>query len=182
VAFISCALYSFPIILKNNGFKSDDFRWSRKLMSTSTQINAAVKALGLPLCACRPLLEAEAKAIYGQALHHFVAGGDRRWWWEAFIGVCVSRKCADGWQRLAELTPDPNSLVWFVVEDVESPFCPVYEATPWAIEKIIGECSAFEYYLVAKDMRWLLCENHHNILIGVGEPVISRWAHLRWDA
>jgi hypothetical protein len=46
-------------------------------------------------------------------------------------------------------------------------------ASPENAVKIIGECFGFEYYLVAKDKSWLLCENHHNRVIGVGTPVVS---------
>jgi hypothetical protein len=50
----------------------------------------------------------------------------------------------------------------------------VYDATPAAAQAVIGECYGFEYYLIAKDLSWLLCENHHDTLIGIGEVVRSR--------
>ena len=84
----------------------------------------------------------------------------------------------DGWKYLSALVPNPNDSIWFIAEDDELPFYPVYEATPRAIEMLIGECSFFEYYLVAKDMSWLLCENHHDCLIGVGSQVTSRLSEL----
>jgi hypothetical protein len=84
----------------------------------------------------------------------------------------------NGWKLLTTLTPDPNEHVWFVAEDDQLPFYPVFDATPKAAEQVIGQCFGFEYYLIAKDMTWLLCENHHDYLIGVGDPVATRLAQL----
>jgi hypothetical protein len=44
----------------------------------------------------------------------------------------------------------------------------VYDATPAVVQQIIGECYGFEYYLIAKNLSWLLCENHHDMVIAVG--------------
>jgi hypothetical protein len=147
-------------------------------VSTRAEINAAIQALELPSQTCRALPDAEAKVVFQQALDEFVGGDDRRWWWEAFTRKSVSRRVTDGWRLLTTLVPEPDGLVWFIAEDTDLPFYPVYEATSVAIEKIIGECFGFEYYVIAKDMSWLLCENHHDLLIGVGEPVMSRLARL----
>jgi hypothetical protein len=48
------------------------------------------------------------------------------------------------------------------------PYFPVYDATPAVVQQIIGECYGFEYYLIAKNLSWLLCENHHDMVIAVG--------------
>jgi len=77
-----------------------------------------------------------------------------------------------------EIVPDPNERVWFIAEESRLPFYPVYEATPNAAQRVIEECYGFEYYLVAKDMTWLLCENHHGWLIGVGELICDRLCSL----
>jgi hypothetical protein len=120
----------------------------------------------------------EAKSVFQRALDHFVGGDDRRWWWEAFSGRSVSRHVKGGWKLLVTLVPEADERIWFIAEDDQLPFYPVYDATPKAAEQIIGECFAFEYYLVAKDMSWLICENHHDVLIGVGEPVTTRLSRL----
>jgi hypothetical protein len=69
------------------------------------------------------------------------------------------------------LVPNAQEKVWFIVEEDQMPFYPIYDATPAAIAKIIPECYGFEYYLVPKDKNWIFCENHHDRLIAVGEPV-----------
>jgi hypothetical protein len=36
------------------------------------------------------------------------------------------------------------------------------------IQQILGRLNAFEYYWVSKKYDWLLAENHHGFLIGLG--------------
>jgi hypothetical protein len=114
-------------------------------------------------------------ALYESLVAHFVDGGDRRWWWEAFShpSKSIDFDGGKGFEKLGLLVPNPKEVVWFVVEDDQLPHYPIFEASPENAVKIIGECFGFEYYLVAKDKSWLLCENHHNRVIGVGTPVVS---------
>lgn len=118
----------------------------------------------------------QSEVILNEALCTFVEGGDRRWWWESLKPSCVSRHFSggDGWRRLSEITPDPNELVWLIAEENGLPFYPVFETTPAAASRIIGECYGFEYYLVSKSFAWLLCENHHNTIFAVGSDVSAR--------
>jgi hypothetical protein len=138
------------------------------------EIREAIGKLSLSRAVFEELPDHEAERIFGCAVQHFLGNVDRRWWWEAFTRPSVSRQVEDGWKRLVEVTPCADQAVWFIAEETLLPFYPVYSATPKAIEAVIGQCYAFEYYLVAKDMSWLLCENHHDYLIGVGDPVITR--------
>lgn len=50
----------------------------------------------------------------------------------------------------------------------------IYETTPAVAQAVIGECYAFEYYVVARDLGWLVCENHHDVVIAGGAPVEER--------
>lgn len=120
------------------------------------------------------LVKDGADILYRSLIDVFVDGGDRRWWWEAFSSPSESITINDGkgFERLLQLVPDINELVWFVVEDDQLPYYPIFEASTKNIVKVIDECFAFEYYLVPKDKSWLLCENHHNRIIGVGNKVV----------
>ena len=51
--------------------------------------------------------------------------------------------------------------------------CNHYTTTD-AIARTLRHSYAFEYYLIAKDLSWLICANHHGVLFGVGDPVRSR--------
>ncbi len=59
-------------------------------------------------------------------------------------------------------------------ENISVPVFPIYETTAEVASTIVGECYCFEYYLIPKDTSWLICENHHNRIIGVGNSVIKK--------
>jgi hypothetical protein len=72
-------------------------------------------------------------------------------------------------EHLDTIIPDLNRRVWFMVEDDQEPFFPIYDCAPKVICQIIREYFGFEYYVIDKDKDWLICENHHNRLIGLGD-------------
>jgi hypothetical protein len=139
------------------------------------EINIAVKTLSLH-GKVKLLDEKENKRLYNELLAEFVKGADRRWWWESLSKPSdyVSFKDGKAFQRITYIVPDQNEIVWFMVEDDMQPFYPIFETTPQFIAQIIGECFAFEYYIIDKTKEWLLCENHHDSLIGVGKEIIEK--------
>jgi Family of unknown function (DUF6756) len=140
------------------------------------EINAAVKTLGLPDGAMRQLPPDESEKVHLAALNHFVRSGDPWWWWEDFReqGTSVMFDAGDGWRHIADIAPNPDALVWFIAEETELPHYPVFETTPRIASEIIGECYAFEYYMVAQNFEWLVCETHHNCVCAVGAQVEQR--------
>lgn len=122
----------------------------------------------------RRLPEEHAARITAELLSSFVVGGDRRWWWEAFREPSASKAFPNdmGFEHIVELVPNRSEKCWFVVEDTHADSYPVYEATPEDVASIVGECFAFEYYIAPKSKRWLICENHHGRIIGVGEEIV----------
>jgi len=144
------------------------------------EINEAATRLQLPVEKFRALPELEARKIFDTALAEFVSGGDRRWWWEAFSKPSYFLDPAgdDGFKYITQIVPDPEEVVLFIAEEDQLDFYPVYEGSAEVITQVIMECYRFEYYLIAKDMSWLLCENHHNRLIGVGETIIERLRNI----
>lgn len=128
----------------------------------------------------RRLTDAEAQQLNHEIRAAFVIGGDRRWWWEAFREPIASKVFDDGgFRHLEKLVPDKDEQCWFVVEDDDGPCYPVWESSPVDAAAVIGECFAFEYYIVSKAKRWLICENHHNLVIGVGEDVVRSIREIR---
>jgi hypothetical protein len=140
------------------------------------EINNAIKTLSLSEAEFHQLPNEKAEPLYYELLNTFVEGGNRRWWWESFSKPSKSVQFTNdkGFERISEIVPDKKEKVWFVAEEDQLPFYPIYEATPEIIQKIIGECYGFEYYIIPKSKEWLLCENHHNYLIGIGKAVIYR--------
>lgn len=103
--------------------------------------------------------------------NHFVASQNRQWWWEDFrlSGTSVAFQGGGGWRRLAQIAPNPDELVWFIAEEDSLPYYPVFETSPALASLVIGECYAFECYMVTKDLTWLDCETHHDVLHAIGE-------------
>lgn len=143
------------------------------------EISQAIHRLGLDPTQVRLLPSPEGEEVFRATLSHFVASGDRQWWWEDFRtpGTSFTFDGGDGWKRLPQIVPDPKESVWFITEDDSLPYYPVFETTPEIASLVIGECYGFEYYLVAKDLTWLLCETHHNVVFAVGNAVETRLQH-----
>jgi hypothetical protein len=140
------------------------------------EIERAIATLQLSSGAIERLPLEQSEAVRLSVLGHFVASGDRRWWWEAFRNPGASAKFenGDGWARLPAIVPNPNESVWFIAEEVQLSHYPVFETTVAIASQVISECYGFEYYLVAKNLSWLVCENHHNRVFAVGSAVESR--------
>ena len=149
-------------------------------MSIKGEISEAVRRLQVPNSEFSEIPESEARRLFAAFLARFTGGADVRWWWEMFSGPSSTWSPADGrgFERLTQIVPDPDELLWFVAEDDQLEFYPVYEASARVAQKIIGGCYGFEYYLISKDLKWLVCENHHDRLIAVGEEVTGRLSAL----
>lgn len=136
------------------------------------EIQNAIGNLGLSEKDIKLLDEITGERIFNDCLNYFVKSGDRRWWWEDFKQLSFSfRETAKPFELLNNIIPETGRNVWFIVEDVNEPYYPVYDTKPEIIKDIIGECFGFEYYIIDKNKEWLICENHHNKLIGVGDKL-----------
>ncbi|UOE47098.1 hypothetical protein MTO98_22090 [Mucilaginibacter sp. SMC90] len=107
--------------------------------------------------------------LYYELLAFFVNGEDRRWWWEAFKSSFEFKMFDYPPDHFSEIIPDLTRKVWLMIEDVQDDFYPIYDVDPNYIRDILNECFGFEYYIIDKDYKWLLCENHHDSLFGVGD-------------
>jgi len=142
----------------------------------TNEISAAIRTLRLTNSEIRLVQAVEAERIYLTALARFVSGPDRRWWWEAFQlpHAWLELQDSSSFRLIPEIVPDPDERVWFLAEDDRLTYFPVYEVTPAVAVSVIAECYGFEYYLIAGNFQWLVCENHHNTVFAVGELVKSR--------
>lgn len=138
------------------------------------EIQSASKRLGLASGELVLLAPADSDRAYRAALHQFVGTEDRRWWWEAFRepGVSVPFPAGDRWRKLPSIVPNPSEPAWFIAEDDQLPQYPVFETSAEVAARVIGECYGFEYYMVAKDFSWLVCETHHNSLSVQSGPLL----------
>jgi hypothetical protein len=104
------------------------------------------------------------------------------WLWESLRPPVAAASFVEPLSALRSLLPVGEN-VWFVAEDADSPqkregnFW-LYETTSEAICAILVELPQFEYYAVSKKCEWLVCENHHGLLIASGEPMASLVSQL----
>ncbi|PWK80068.1 hypothetical protein LX99_00532 [Mucilaginibacter oryzae] len=118
------------------------------------------------------------EALYYELLAYFVDGRDRRWWWEAFKSSFSFNDFEYPPDHLKRIIPNLERKVWLMIEDVQEKFYPIYDVDPNYIPDILNNCFHFEYYIIDKDYDWLLCENHHRHVIGVGAVLKLHNLHL----
>ncbi|MEQ9439212.1 MAG: hypothetical protein RIG62_09190 [Cyclobacteriaceae bacterium] len=136
------------------------------------EISTAIKTLKYSEEQIKLLDFDSCKELYYELLDRFVKSGDRRWWWEDFKQDSFDFHAYERpFEKLNELIPELNEKVWLMVEDDEEEFYPIYDCEPSIIRNIIGECFGFEYYVIDKNKDWLICENHHDRLIGIGQKL-----------
>ena len=151
-----------------------------KVPSARDEVTRAVRELALPVSEFRILPEQEASPIHASIEAHFVKEAGLRWWWEAFRDLTTTQTHfaeGTGWSFLSRIAPPESGLVWFVVEN--HPHFVLCEASVEAIQSVIGECWAFEYYVVSPSLDWLVCENHHDVMYAIGEGVAKRLVQVR---
>lgn len=105
----------------------------------------------------------------------FLTTGDPAWWWEHLREPNVGIACDQGCLYLSRLCPDQHCYLIPLDADRKT----VYIARPTVIQQVLSECPAFEYAVVDPKMQWILIENHHDVLIAVGEPVINALRALK---
>lgn len=143
-------------------------------------IAKAMQELGLNKSDLREIAPLQAKATLKKIVDRFCTRQDARWWWECFRKnlPAYSRQLDYAYNFLDQIVPVREEKVWLIVEEYHPISFRLYLGTVPNIQKVIGECPSFEYYLVACDYSWLVCENHHNYLIAVGDKVVARFQEL----
>lgn len=88
----------------------------------------------------------------------------RRWMWESFSNY-ASVQDPDGWARIGELAGDrPCILLFDVDEEVEMFHVP----SGGALHTLLANSYGFEFYVTDAEAGYLVCFNHHDMLICCG--------------
>lgn len=105
--------------------------------------------------------------ILDQIAERFLKQGKRDlnkiWLWNEFRNEIKSSQPAD---VILELTSrlEPQDCFWFIASDESGKYW-VAESNGSSIITVLREMYAFEYYILDRKMTWILCENHHGMLI-----------------
>jgi hypothetical protein len=142
------------------------------------EIRGAVARLAWPASRFRVLPNGEASEVWRSVEACFVVEPRNGWWWSWFRPEPVTARyigeTSHGYRYITEVAPTSSDLLWLIAGDCLDRSFAVCEASIGDIRDVIGECYGFEYYIVPKDLSWLLCENHHDVLIAVGDAIRDR--------
>jgi hypothetical protein len=149
---------------------------------TRSNINDAIRSLQLEAKDFKLVSLYAYKEILLKVLEAFTTLDERglsyTWLWEHFKGVRFSIRTDNNLSILEEIIPE-NESVWFIAlnggkRKKQGNFW-VYEGTIKPIVSVIGETLLLdEFYIVSKKLKWLICENHHDCLIGIGEDIVGK--------
>ena len=116
-----------------------------------------------------------ARTAYAELERRFATRTGARWIWEHLRPPDVSRRFEDdkAFERLALIVPSASERLLFFPGSDDDTEC-AFEGTIASIAAVLADCPGFEYLVAPFDLSWLLCENHHGVLIAVGEPVAGR--------
>jgi hypothetical protein len=104
-------------------------------------------------------------------------GGRMRYWiWEDLREPSLFLRGTRDLELLATLG-SPSSHAWLIIEDFEDakagpPFW-FFEATLGAIAITLRNHHSLEFYVVSRDLSWLVGENHHGAWFAAGEHAVA---------
>jgi len=105
--------------------------------------------------------------ILDQVAERFLNRGKRDlnkiWLWNEFRNETGSSQPKDVISELAVLL-EPQTSYWFIASDENGKYW-VAESNGISIVTVLKEMYGFEYYILDRHMTWILCENHHGMLI-----------------
>ena len=107
-------------------------------------------------------------------------GTSTLWLWEYFreprFSFCP-KDSATNYGILQSLLP-VDTLVWLVTEDSsrmkKNGNFWVLQGNYGSVLDVLWNCHPMEFYIVDRAYQWLLAENHHNYLIGVGDEIVEK--------
>jgi hypothetical protein len=129
------------------------------------QLDRAVSDLIFPPSAFLKCDPEQGNTIVRATQDKFVVNNPRAWWM-ALKQPFESFDYSDGFgfEDLIRHVPPDNPRCWFIPE-TEEQYPPVFDADVNCISAVLAQCSYFEYYLVGKNLDWLITENDHNQII-----------------
>jgi hypothetical protein len=148
------------------------------------EIEQIRKDLGLTDAQFRPLGLHDWQAIEGKIFQTFCKPPQPKskpiWLWEYFkldtASIAIERP-----NNFLDKLIDDHETVWFFVNETvnEAGKFWLYQGQVKAIQAIIEEASLLdEMYLGSKKYDWLLCINHHDILVATGGDMPDKLRQL----
>lgn len=133
--------------------------------TVEVEIEQAIETLSLDQQAIVRIEPEQAEQIIQAAKARFVEGNPRTWWLSLRVPYRVAeQEASSGTPSLMKHWGIDEPFCWLVPETEDGSY-PVYQTTIPIVERILSQCSFFEYYLLNKSLDLLLIENDHNQII-----------------
>jgi len=153
---------------------------ARAAYETANGLLAAARDAGVDESLFHQLPGWRANELLDQVLDTFTKQGRRGrlryWMWEDFREPSL---CLPNGHDIALLTTlgSGTSRVWLIVEDFSdskagAPFW-LFEATLDAIALVLRNHHHLEFYVVSRDLTWLIGQNHHDCWFAAGKHALA---------
>jgi hypothetical protein len=132
------------------------------MWTVESELEEAFSALNLPESDLRKCSLAESTEIQTNAMQLYVNGNPRSWW----MGLKRPHLAYNydfPSDHIVEHMPSNDERVWWIPE-TEQEHLYVYDVRPLVINKIMEKTAQFEYYVLRKDLSWLIIETDHGEL------------------
>ncbi len=96
-------------------------------------------------------------------LYHGNRSLERIWLWDSIKEPYISYQPDDAILELKALLK-PADFYWFIASDEDGKYW-VLEGTGKSIIRALSGMRCFEYYITDKEVSWLVCENHHGMMV-----------------
>lgn len=129
------------------------------MLRLADEITSADRAHSLGV---RPLSVEERDALRDRVRGRYGGGTGRMW---ERLSECASMQDSDGWRWISRFVGSrPCILLFDADEEVEMFEVPSGEA----LERLLEATTGFEFYVTDVGAAYLLCFNHHDVLLGCG--------------
>jgi hypothetical protein len=103
--------------------------------------------------------------ILSEIQARFIKGNPRAWW-SSFLSKPIMQSFDDnsGYLHVCNFVPPSTDNVWLIVdEDNEAKY--LLSLPLRKVPSVLEECRFFEYYIVDKQLNWMMAENDHGDLM-----------------
>ena len=156
----------------------------RTMYKTPNKVLEAARELNLASEAFRQVGPGQWEPVLKSIFEKFANTSDAgvTWLWQHLKNEGVSTQTENGLNFIGSLF-EPDLMVWVIFEDWDRTKKNgnywVFEGNYGAAINVLNNMHGIEYYIVDRKFNWMIMENHHDILIAVGEPAESRLIELK---
>jgi len=100
--------------------------------------------------------------------------------WKGFWHSCISAPSSN-WQialPISKIAPSKDETVWFLVELTSISYHPIFEGTVEIIETVANQTRLLEYYVISKDLIWVIAKSRHDEIFVNGDVVERNFAKV----